>query len=145
MIRIATFVLFVVAALVCAAPASAQIADLSWRTVDCGGGTSAGGNLTLLGAIAQPDAGVMTGLSYTLSGGFLPGINTGPAPLCEGDTNNSGAIDVDDLVAVILAWGGCPGCPPSHCPQDVAPFPGGNCAIDVDDLLSVILHWGPCH
>ena len=28
--------------------------------------------------------------------------------LCPADTNGSGAVDVDDLIAVILAWGPCP-------------------------------------
>jgi hypothetical protein len=118
--------------------------DLSWNTVDGGGGTSTGGTFELAGTIGQPDAGgPLTGGNFELVGGFWPGVGTA-GPSCEGDTNNSGAVDVDDLVAVILGWGGCAGCPPAHCASDVAPFPGGDCATDVDDLVSVILHWGDC-
>jgi hypothetical protein len=64
--------------------------------------------------------------------------------VCIGDLDHSGAVDSDDLVAVILAWGPCPDCPPDFCSTDIAPFPGGNCSTDADDLVQVILHWGPC-
>ncbi len=44
--------------------------DLSWNTVDGGGGTSSGGTYTLSGTVGQPDAGAMSGGEYTLAGGF---------------------------------------------------------------------------
>ncbi len=45
--------------------------DLSWFTVDDGGGVSSGGGYTLSGAIGQADMGVlMSGGDYTLAGGF---------------------------------------------------------------------------
>jgi len=45
--------------------------DLSWSTVDGGGHTfSTGGAYTLGGTAGQPDAGALSGGSYTLSGGF---------------------------------------------------------------------------
>jgi len=44
--------------------------DLSWWTVDGGGGTASGGSYTLVGTIGQPDAGILTGGDYTLGGGF---------------------------------------------------------------------------
>lgn len=48
--------------------------DLSWSTVDGGGGTfSTGGAFSLGGTVGQPDAGVMTGGVYTLAGGFWSG------------------------------------------------------------------------
>ena len=55
--------------------------DLSWWTVDGGGGTfSQGGSYSLGGTIGQPDAGLMSGGSYTLGGGFWGGgsLATGP-------------------------------------------------------------------
>ena len=48
----------------------AQTYSIDWHTSDGGGGTSAGGNFTLSGTIGQPDAGVMSGGAYTLTGGF---------------------------------------------------------------------------
>ena len=60
-----------------------------------------------------------------------------------GDATADGVVDVDDLLAVINAWGDCPSpCPPA-CAGDIAPSPiAGDCVVDVDDLLSVINHWG---
>jgi hypothetical protein len=63
---------------------------------------------------------------------------TPPEP-CPADIDNSGAVDVDDLVAVILGWGGCPA-PPASCPADV----NDSGSVDVDDLVAVILAWGAC-
>ena len=53
---------------------SGGIYDLSWYTIDGGGGTfSTGGGFSLGGTIGQPDAGVMAGGDYTLAGGFWGG------------------------------------------------------------------------
>jgi len=51
--------------------------DLTWNTIDGGGGRSTGGPYTLTGTIGQPDAGAMSGGDYELLGGFWPG-----GPLC---------------------------------------------------------------
>jgi hypothetical protein len=61
---------------------------------------------------------------------------------CRADANHDGAVDVDDLIAVILSWGAC-GPPGPPCPADIAP-PGGNGQVDVDDLIAIILGWGAC-
>jgi hypothetical protein len=48
--------------------------DLTWSTVDGGGGTfSTGGGYSLGGTAGQPDAGLMTGGGYSLGGGFWGG------------------------------------------------------------------------
>ena len=44
--------------------------DLTWSTIDGGGGSSTSGNYTLDGAIGQADAGNLSGGVYTLNGGF---------------------------------------------------------------------------
>ena len=45
--------------------------ELSWSTVDGGGGSSAAGRYTLSGTIGQSDAGpVMSDGNYTFAGGF---------------------------------------------------------------------------
>jgi hypothetical protein len=51
--------------------------DLSWSTIDGGGGRSIGGDFTLTGSIGQPDAAYSAGGNYELIGGFWPG-----GPLC---------------------------------------------------------------
>ncbi|MHC5005276.1 MAG: hypothetical protein ACYTJ0_19410 [Planctomycetota bacterium] len=53
---------------------------------------------------------------------------------CPEDVNHDGEVNVDDLIAVILAWGS------AGCGADVN-YDG---TVDVDDLLAVILAWGPC-
>ncbi len=56
-----------------------------------------------------------------------------------GDTNCDLAVDVDDLINVILHWGPCGAAMP--CAADIAPV-AGNDTVDVDDLIAVILNWG---
>src|SRR6266850_7588088 len=50
--------------------ASGQSYDISWFTIDGGGGTSTGGVYSVSGTIGQPDAGHMTGANYAVDGGF---------------------------------------------------------------------------
>ena len=120
--------------------------DLSWHTIDGGGGSSSGGVFELAGTIGQPDSGgPMTGGTIELLGGFWPGSN--PLPdTCAADImplpSGNGLVNVDDLLGVINGWGGCPA-PPSACPADIAPA-GGNGAVNVEDLLALINSWGAC-
>ena len=61
-------------------PALAQTSgnyEISWSTIDGGGGQSRGGPYTLVGTIGQPDAAYSAGGNYELLGGFWPG-----GPLC---------------------------------------------------------------
>jgi len=52
--------------------------DLTWSTIDGGGATfSASGGYELGGTIGQPDAGVLSGGSYTLRGGFWSAASFG--------------------------------------------------------------------
>ena len=44
--------------------------DLTWNSIDGGGGTSSSSGYTLSGSIGQPDASLASGAGYTLSGGF---------------------------------------------------------------------------
>ncbi len=69
------------------APALAQeiaaVFDIGWWTVDNGGGSSFGSVYSIDGTLGQPDAGVLTGGAYSISGGFW-----------------------DAVVDVPVAWGG---------------------------------------
>lgn len=47
--------------------------DLTWNTIDGGGGQSTGGLYALDGTIGQPDVGQIGGGAYTLGGGFWGG------------------------------------------------------------------------
>ena len=49
--------------------------DLSWWTVDGGGGEISGGGYTLYGVAGQPDANIMMDASDEIEGGFLQSIS----------------------------------------------------------------------
>jgi hypothetical protein len=55
-------------------------------------------------------------------------------PPCSADITGDLEVDVDDLVAVIVAWG------QSGVPADI----DGSGAVEVNDLVAVIVNWGPC-
>ena len=72
--------------------------EITWWTVDGGGGKSTGGGYALQGTIGQPDASVQPHVFelpndsyYALSGGFWPGFN-----LC--------VVDLDDLQNFVIYW-----------------------------------------
>jgi len=112
--------------------------------------------------VAPGDSRVLTGISLFTPGDHVGGRSqfnrSGQIPLtlifgqtfgvfvldvdgaepCLPDINHSGAVHVDDLIAVILSWG-CMN-PPGPCPADVNKSGG----VDVDDLIAVILAWGAC-
>jgi hypothetical protein len=70
-----------VAAILGASAALAQTGggyDLTWSTIDAGGGSSAAGGYQLAGTLGQPDAGAtLSGGVYSLAGGFWNGVSTG--------------------------------------------------------------------
>lgn len=65
--------------------------ELSWSTIDGGGGRSTGGGYELFGTIGQPDADWTEGDSYEVLGGFLPG-----GPLC--------MVDFGDFANFAVHW-----------------------------------------
>ena len=94
--------------------------DLSWNTIDGGGGVSSGGPYMLSGTIGQPDAAFSTGGQYELLGGFWPG---GPVCLVEfkdyarfaeqwletgtglaGDLDGDNDVDLVDLSHLVDYW-----------------------------------------
>jgi len=72
-----------------------------------------------------------------------------PKPLCPADIAPPGGdevVNVQDLLAVIGAWGPCGDPNPPNCPADIAPIgpPVGDDVVNVQDLLEVIGAWGAC-
>jgi hypothetical protein len=111
--------------------------DLSWNTIDGGGGSSAGGTFEMQGTIGQPDAGVvaLSGGSFEVIGGYWPGSTQFQAT-CPADVTlpPNGVVNIDDLIVVITHWGQAGG------QGDV----NHDNTVDIDDLLQVIVHWGMC-
>ena len=88
--------------------------DLSWYTIDGGGGSrSTGGEFELSATIAQPDAGKMSGEAFTLIGGFWGGVPSGggdgctrdPEWLCDGDVDGDAQVNPVDSGLVQSAFG----------------------------------------
>lgn len=71
------------------------------------------------------------GESVTILGVLRPVI-TGS---CVGDLNNSGIVDVQDLIILLAAWGVNPG-HPADLNEDGT--------VDVLDLITLLAAWGPC-
>jgi peptidoglycan/LPS O-acetylase OafA/YrhL len=68
-----TPVLAVLVVLALVVPALAQTGgayDLTWSTIDGGGGQATGGDYSLAGTLGQPDAGHMSSGPYEIGGGF---------------------------------------------------------------------------
>jgi hypothetical protein len=101
-----------------AIPCTSAQFDLSWWSVDGGGGSSAGGDFTLVGTVGQPDAGLLSGDSFTLQGGFLPGggvwitsnlviqhilglITLTGSALEAANANGVGPVDAADIVTLV--------------------------------------------
>jgi hypothetical protein len=87
---------------------------------------------------------IAVNITQQLAGGgsllaIRPALLKGPTP-CVADINNDHVVNVSDLLAVIAAWGPCPGACPPNCAADIVP----NCAVNVSDLLAVISNWGAC-
>jgi len=78
---------------------NAQNYSIDWFTIDGGGGTSTGGVYAVSGTIGQPDADVMSGGNYTLTGGFwsiIAAIHTSGAPLLR--------VQLTATNTVLVAW-----------------------------------------
>ena len=56
-------------------------------------------------------------------------------PVCQGDVDGNGIVDVTDIIAMISAWG-CTTCGA----EDV----NGDGIVEVNDIVILIGNWGPC-
>ncbi len=54
--------------------------------------------------------------------------------ICAHDINADGIVGVDDVLAIVAAWGSC------VCVEDIT----GDSVVNIDDLLLVIESWGDC-
>jgi hypothetical protein len=78
---------------------SAQQVSIDWFTIDGAGGTSSGDVYSVSSTIGQPDAGTMSGGSYSLVGGFwgiVSALQTNGAPLL--------TIRLTPTNTVVVSW-----------------------------------------
>ncbi len=113
------------ASVLAAGAAQAQL-SINWFTIDGGGGTSTGGTFSLSGTIGQPDAGIMSGGQFTVSGGFWAGIATSSP--CPADFNVDGIVDFFDYLDFISAFA---------ANQPIADF-NGDSVLDFFDYLDFV-------
>jgi hypothetical protein len=81
------------------------------------------------------DLDIVSGVSLDRNGNGVPDE-------CEhiaGDITGDGIVNIDDLLALVTAWGPCP-TPPVACPADIAPA-GGDQFVNIDDLLVLLSNW----
>jgi hypothetical protein len=109
-------------------PAAAQSGgtfNLTWNSIDGGGGTSTGGAYELTGTIGQADTGVSSAGALVNNAGFLPGnfgcvvnlrdlVAFAQKWLSRGTTgadfDRSGRVDIADFAIFSREWmDGCPG------------------------------------
>jgi hypothetical protein len=108
--------------------------DLSWHTIDGGGGTSSGGDYSLTGTIGQPDPGAMSGGTFALVGGFWAAGSDVGIP-CPADITGDDQVGPADLGNLLAAWGTNPGGPPDF---------SGNGNVGPEDLGTLLAGWGQC-
>ena len=114
--------------------AASQSYDISWFTIDGGGGTSTGGVYSVSGTIGQPDAGKLSGGSFTLDGGFwgvVLAIQTPGAPYLTVTRSNTSVVVSWPLPAldfVLDQTATLTGSPP---PWVQVPFPYATNATDI--------------
>jgi hypothetical protein len=94
--------------------------EISWYTIDGGGGTSSGGPYVVTGTIGQPDADWATGGVYELLGGFWPG-----GPLC--------VVEFDDFARLAQLW--------LNTGSGLAGDLDGDNDVDFDDLSRLADFW----
>ncbi len=113
--------------------------DLSWYTVDGGGGTSTGGDFELSGTVGQHDASTtMTGGSFELTGGFWTVAGSTPNP-CPFDLDDNGAVGPGD-VGLVKNNFGCDVNQPNCAALDF----DSNGAVGPGDVGQVKNNFGPC-
>jgi len=97
-----------------------------------------GSDTMLLSARSVDDGGTRAWTIVTIERRAECAADLAPAPT--GDNT----VNVQDLLAVIGAWGPCEN--PNACPTDIAPIgpPLGDDVVNVQDLLAVIGAWGAC-
>lgn len=117
--------------------------DLTWHTIDGGGGVSSGGIFKLSATIGQPDAcspaAPMTGGIFTLVGGFWPGVEIVEVPECSliGDMNGDGLRNGKDIqqFAGCVIGGGAQDCSCADINES-----GAADAADVLSFVQILLN-----
>ena len=120
---------FLAVPVVFAAHAAAQPYEIPSFTVDGGGGTLQGDIFTLSGTTGQPDAGVLQGSRFSISGGFWSGLGELPGCNLADIAEPFGVLDLNDVTGFVGAF--LAGEPPADLAE---PFG----VIDLSDISAFV-------
>jgi len=84
---------------------------------------------------SNPGEGFENGPVWTVSGDMACRLIGEYGVVCIGDIDGNGEVEIDDMLALIAAWGQC-----GSCAADI----NGDTNVDIEDLLLLISGWGPC-
>jgi len=59
---------------------------------------------------------------------------------CPADLTDDNQVNIQDVFAVLNAWGSCPAPCPPNCAADLT----GDCIVNIQDIFEVLNAWGPC-
>lgn len=94
----------VLSGVVVSSGAQGQDAEITWFSIDGGGGRSSGGGFVLDGSIGQPDAGpTMSGGAFTVTGGFWVVAAGGPCSIAD-TTAAFGVLDINDILTFATSY-----------------------------------------
>ncbi len=107
--------------------------DISWFSIDSGGGSSDREIWEVTGTMGQPDAGApLSGGPWTVTGGFSMEIAEGDGEFRRGDCNGDGMIDIADGIFILIQLFGQP-LTPSFC-EDACDI-NGDRMEDISDAI----------
>ncbi len=103
-----------------------------------GGGLNAPGRALAVLPNPRGDSAMFVGGDFTTADALT--ANHIATWVCDvpGDITGDGVVGINDLLAVLGAWGPCP----TACPADVSPPPNGDGQVNINDLLMVLANWG---
>lgn len=113
--------------------------EIDWQVISSGGTDGSSASFSLAGTVSQTAVGFGSSASFRLSHGFWQQIGAGgPCDAEIGDADESGGIDIDDVVYLIayIFSGGLPPVPYAVASGDAT----CECVVDIDDVVYLIAY-----
>jgi hypothetical protein len=111
--------------------------QIDWQVISSGGTDGNSASYSLKGTVGQTGATDGESASYKLAGGFWQDFSTSGVTCVPGDANESGGVDIDDVVYLIAyIFSGGPPPVPDVCCGDA----NGSGGVDIDDVVYLIAY-----
>lgn len=111
--------------------------QIDWQVISSGGTDGNSPSYSLKGTVGQTSTTEGESASYKLTGGFWQDFSTGGVNCVPGDANESGGVDIDDVVYLIAyIFSGGPPPVPDVCCGDA----NGSGGVDIDDVVYLIAY-----